>query len=122
MAAFVRDISAQSGRVTGLIGAGGAFTAVATGRGTTIATGVATGILTADAGITTATKLQVKVVGHDTIVLLFARNWLRASGGRVTTTSVVVFVNDEYTAGSNLRQRQGHQHQFGGNKTQLTWR
>ena len=110
MAVDSGDISAgMSGRVTGLIGAGGAvYTAVATASGgTTIATGVATGILTADAGITTATKLQVKgQVGHDTIVFGSSLATLTSGfiGGGQGNDYIGggSFVNDEYTAGSNL--------------------
>ena len=104
------DIAAgMSGRATGLIGAGGAvYTAVATASGgTTVATGVATGIMTADAGITTATKLQVKgQVGHDTIVFGSSLAVLSAGfiGGGQGNDYIGggSFVNDEYTAGADL--------------------
>ena len=102
--------SGGSALVTGIVGGpgGSQFTAVVTatgGAGDTAATGVATGILTADAGITTASKLQLKgQAGHDTVVFGSALSTLTAAfiGGGQGNDYIGggSFINDEYTAGS----------------------
>ena len=101
--------SGGSGFLTAVVGAGGAaFTGAATATGATlVATGVATGILTADAGITTASKVQIKgQVGHDTIVFGSALATLTSGfiGGGQGNDYIGggSFINDEYTAGANL--------------------
>jgi hypothetical protein len=96
--------------MTATFGGGGAqTTAVATADSNTAAsTSFAfTGVITADAGITTATKVQVKgQVGHDTIVFGSTLATLTASyvGGGQGNDYIGggTFINDEYTAGADL--------------------
>jgi hypothetical protein len=102
--------ASMSATMTATIGGGGAFTtAAATADADTAAsTSFAfTGIITSDAGITTATKVQVKgQVGHDTIVFGSTLATLTASyiGGGQGNDYIGggTFIGDEYTAGADL--------------------